>query len=129
MILLAKNIGNTTTAVQIAEYADYLLKSKIPFWSNKVDKVQLLTLFDNNLKTYEHHALIFVNDTHAKKLLLKSRTNLFNGKRLYMREFKLRSRNVFFGYEGEDRRRGKSLEIITSKSKMFSAVDNAHRKY
>jgi len=127
MILIIKNVGKDTTTQELTEYFNKLTKSFIPFLSHKVDRVQLYTLYDSKHNSYEYHALCYVKTfVHARKIINRSKVTLFNGRRLLMREFKMRE-NKLFGPHEHDRRRGKHIQIVQQMN--ISAYQRASRKF
>jgi len=124
MILLVKNISPNTTGLELTNHFNKMLKSYIPFCSGHVDKVQPFTLHDKQCNTNEYHALVYLPDKYAKKVLNRSKTALFNGRRLYVKKYIIRTTSVFHGHEGHDRRR--KVEVVQTK---VSAVPNTHRKF
>lgn len=112
MILFIKNVGKDTTTAELKDYFDSLLSSWMPFCSRRVERVQLYTLYDSTSHLYDYHALCYINhDYQARKIINRSKLKPFKGRRLFMREFKLRTNQLFGPYD-DDRRRGKRLHVV-----------------
>ena len=139
MIIFLRKIPADTKLSEIADFVEPALKGGWFRKSGTITKIDILTLHDTRLNTYEFHGLVTVEpDAMGFRAIKRLKGRRFKDKLIIVRQYFQRSwRNDprldnnntdFVDQRKADRRRGKDLETVRDISEKFSSAGDFVRK-
>ncbi len=139
MIIILERIPEKTRESEVEDFFSTVVKGKIYQKSGKIEQIKISILNDNKKHLLVFYALVIIDsDEAAARVIKRLNRKVFNGKRISVREYYLRSWRNDRRTQKQDgqlvsKRKGDrrllNLKVRKSSIVSYSSLESFHRKF